>query len=481
MLAAAPPAAAAQTSSASPAVTGVQQLRQELTAATRLPGVERGIWGVAVHSLDRDERLFELNPRTLLVPASVAKIFTLATAVDAVGWNFRYDTPMLVAGPVVDGVLNGDLIVAGSGDPSIGGRGGDDLSAWIEAVRSAGIRRIAGRLIGDDDAIEEPRPQLSWAWDDLGYTSGAIFGALNFNENRTTITVSPGTQGGPTVLTVQAPFQYRQIANGTVTGAVGSPALIWPEQRPGEPALTIAGTIPAGARPFGLGVAVGNPTLYFAQALFRQLSGAGIEVTGGAFDVDDAVPAPDRAAARPIYSHRSRSLSELAQPMLKDSVNLYAEAMLRLNVKSGVVPTNDAALEGVKRRLEAWGVPPSDQQLVDGSGLSRRDVVTAEALLTILRRMHSADATSPFMAALSIAGVDGTLASRMRATPAERNVRGKSGTMSNIRSLAGYVTTADGEQLAFVVIVNNFEGPGVSAIQAIDAIAVRLAAFRRER
>jgi D-alanyl-D-alanine carboxypeptidase/D-alanyl-D-alanine-endopeptidase (penicillin-binding protein 4) len=164
--------------------------------------------------------------------------------------------------------------------------------------------------------------------------------------------------------------------------------------------------------------------------------------------------------------------------MLKDSINLYAEAAMRLNVAPGVFPDNDAALEAVRKRLESWGVVPGEQQLVDGSGLSRRDVITADALLVVLRRLHAAG-SSPLIDALPIAGVDGSLASRMRATIAEGNVRAKTGTMSNIRSLAGYVTAADGERLAFVVMVNNFEGAGAAAVQAIDAIAVKLAGFRR--
>jgi len=117
--------------------------------------------------------------------------------------------------------------------------------------------------------------------------------------------------------------------------------------------------------------------------------------------------------------------------------------------------------------------------VVDGSGLSRRDVLAADTLLAVLQRMYDATLQSPFMAALPIAGVDGSLETRMRDTPAAGNVRAKTGTMSNIRSLAGYVTTRDGERLAFVAMVNNFEGSGAAANQSLDAIAVRLASFSR--
>jgi serine-type D-Ala-D-Ala carboxypeptidase/endopeptidase (penicillin-binding protein 4) len=472
------PVANPSTSPGSP----LEQLRRELTQATQTPGVQRGVWGIAVHSLDRNERLFEMQPGTLLVPASVAKLAAVATAAEAVGWNYQFETTLRVTGPIRDGVLTGDLLVVGSGDPTIGGRAGEDLSGWLAAVQAAGIRRIDGRIIGDDDAIEEPRPQLAWAWDDLGYPSGALFGALNYAENRMTVTVTPGmAPGAATALGVEPQAMSRSLANIVVTGVPGSPHQIWPEQRPGDPFLTIAGSIPAGALPVRLNVAVGNPTFWFASVLRNRLQAQGVDVTGDPWDIDDVRPPPDRSRAEVIFTHRSRPLREIVQPLLKESINLYAESIMRLNAPPGQVLTNDAALAGFGKRLAAWGVPTAAQQQVDGSGLSRRDTLSAETVLAVLRHMHDASGASPFVTALPLAGVDGTLSERMKSTPGAGNVRAKTGTMSNIRSMAGYVKTRDGETLAFVAIVNNFEGTGAAANQALDAIAVRLASFSRGR
>ena len=474
------------------ALAPLEQLQRDLSAATRQPGVARGAWGIVVHSLDRDERLFELNARTLLVPASVSKVVSVATAADAVGWDYRYETTVRATGPIADGVLNGDLIVVGSGDPTIGGRAGpafsgqvagkDDLAGWIEALKVAGIRRITGRVIGDDDAIEEPRPQLAWAWDDLGYPTGALFGALNFAENRLTVTVRPGAYAGTAAsVSVDPHAAYRPLANRIITGPPGSPQLLWPEQRPADPYLTLAGTIPAGSAPARLNVSVGNPTFWFASVLRVRLQQHGIEVDGEAWDVDDVVPPPDRSTETVLFTHRSQPLGEIVQPLLKNSINLYAEAVMRLNAASGVLPTNDASLDGFRARIAAWGLPPDAQQLIDGSGLSRRNTMSAEAVLAILERMHDPTLSSPFMRGLPVAAVDGTLGDRMRDTPAAGNVRAKTGTMSNIRSMAGYVTTTDGERLAFAAMVNNFEGAGTAANRALDAIAVRLSRFSRVR
>jgi PBP4 family serine-type D-alanyl-D-alanine carboxypeptidase len=354
------------------------------------------------------------------------------------------------------------------------------LSVWIEALKGLGLKRIEGRIIGDDDSVEEPRPQLAWAWDDLGYTSGAIFGALNLAENRMVVTISPGrSAGAPTAVDVEPHAEYRALRNIGVTGPPGSTQLVWPEQRPADPFLTIAGSIPLGAQPARLIVSAGNPTMWFASVLRNRLQREGIDVAGEAFDVDDAVPKPDRSASTLLYAYRSRPLAEIAQPLLKESINLYGEAAMRLNAAPGVFPTNDAAIEGMRERMDRWGIPREAWQIIDGSGLSRRNAIAPEALLAILQRMYDPSGSSPWMTGLPVAGRDGTLDGRMKGTAAENNVRAKTGTMSNIRSLAGYVRTRDGETLAFVIMVDNFEGAGSAAIEAIDRIAVSLASFSR--
>ena len=201
----------------------------------------------------------------------------------------------------------------------------------------------------------------------------------------------------------------------------------------------------------------GNPTLWFASVLRNRFIEEGIVVTGDAVDIDDLTPPPDRSDATMLFTYRSPTLAEIARPLLKESINLYGEAFMRLNADKGSFPTNDAALDGLRKRLTAWGVPEGSYQLVDGSGLSRRDAISPEAVMTVLQRMSDRRAV-----ALS-AGAAGCrrrrfTCGRMKGTAAEGNVRAKTGTMSNIRSLAGYVIARNGEHLAFVIVINNFEG-----------------------
>ena len=461
-----------------PTLQPLQQLRREVAGAMQGPGVERATWGVAVRSLDRDEPILELNAGALLVPASVAKLVTLAAAAESVGWNYAFETTLAAAGPVTDGVLSGDLVVSGNGDPTLEGPAGEHLTSWIDALRASGIRRVSGRVVGDDDGAEEPLPPFAWAWDDLGYPYGALPGALNLGENAVQITVAPGPQAGaPAALTVATDARELPITSDVATGQPGSEAWLRPILQPGGLGLRVLGTLPAGSQPVTFSISVGNPTLWFATMLRQRLIEAGIAVDGAPVDIDNLPEGPGPAAV--LHVQRSPPLSAIAEPMMKDSLNLYAETVLWLNTGPAGLRATGEALDALRDRLGAWGIPEGDHQLVDGSGLSRRNSLTTRALVAVLERFYDPAGASPWMRALPVAGRDGTLESRLVGTPAENNLAAKTGSMSNIRSLAGYVRTRDGEPLAFALIVNNFEGPGNAAVEAIDRIAVALASFSR--
>src|SRR5258705_5303251 len=327
-----------------------------------MPGVQRGTWGVAVQSLARNERLFDLNPQTLMVPASVAKLVSVASAADAVGWDYRFTTTLRASGAVDGPVLRGDLLVVGSGDPAIGGRGGDDCRAWVEPRRGPGIHGIGGRVVGVDDSYEGPRPGFAWSWDDLGYSTGAIFGALNLGENRLTVTVNPGAfAGASTSLVFNVEAQDLPITNRSVTGAAGSATLVWPEMRPGETVLTIAGSVPVGGMPATLTVSAGNPTAWFARVLRRRLMASGIEVTGPAVDGDDiSMPSPDAAVI--LYTYRSHPLSDIVPPLLKESINLYGEAVQRLDASGAAPRTDHQAPDSMKPRQLDLRLPAAGSQ-----------------------------------------------------------------------------------------------------------------------
>jgi D-alanyl-D-alanine carboxypeptidase/D-alanyl-D-alanine-endopeptidase (penicillin-binding protein 4) len=465
--------------SATPAPSPVDQLRLDVAAAVSGPGVAAGTWGVVVRSLARDETLVALNPDALLVPASVAKIVTLATAADAVGWDHTFRTTVFAAGTLADGVLDGDLVVTGSGDPTIDAGGRTDLAAWAAALRAGGLTRVTGRVVGDDDAATEPRPRFAWAWDDLGYPYGALPGALNTGANAVAITLATGPRPGlPAALRTPGDARHLPVTSTVTTTAAGAAPALQPILQPGGLGLHVLGTLPLDSAPVTFEVAVGNPTLWFVTMLRERLQAAGIAVDGPPVDIDNLPEGPASGPASMLLAHDSPPLAALAVPMMHDSLNLDAETVLWLSTGPDGVRDTDAALDAQRARLAAWGIADDAHQLVDGSGLSRRSTVTAQALVGVLERTFGPD-DSPWMRALPVAGRDGTLERRFLGTPAEGNLRAKTGSMSNIRALAGYVTTRDGEPLAFAILLNNFEGTGAQATAAIDRIASALAGFTR--
>ena len=456
-------------------LTTTQRLQSDLAALLDQPGLRRTTWGVAVESLSSGDRLFERNPGTQLIPGSTMKLVTAAATAAAAGWDYTFETTVAITGPVEEGVLRGDLVIVGTGDPSLEGRAGTSLIApLLAALREQGIRRIDGRIIGDDNLVEEPRPGLAWSWDDLGVTTGAVAGALNIGENTTRVSVaSPREIGAQAMLLLPPDSRDLPLINRTTTGPRGASG-VWAEQRPGEHGVTIAGTIAIDQETTTLTVAVGNPTLWAATLVRARLLMSGVEVTGAAVDIDD-LQTP-LAPVTVILRQRSRPLREIAVPMLKNSINMYADAVLRLATGPGGARTIADGASAAKRQLREWGIPDGAVQPVDGSGLSRFNLATAEALVAVLKQMRDVPA---FADALAVAGVDGTLENRMKDTPAAGKVRAKTGSMTNVRSLAGYVTTRDGESLAFAITANNFESGASPVIAAMDQIAVKLAAFSR--
>ena len=218
-----------------------------------------------------------------------------------------------------------------------------------------------------------------------------------------------------------------------------------------------------------MNAAVYNPTLYFVSALRAALIANGIEVRGEAVDIDDLAVPPSTDRGVLLLSHYSAPLPALAMTMMKLSQNLFAETLLYATGPS-------------QPRLvfEGWGIPPGDVLIADGSGLSRYNLVTPEALVTMLAHVAADERLrQPFVASLPIAGRDGSLDDRMKGTAAEGNARAKTGSFSNARSLSGYVRTADGEPLVFSILANNYGVPAEAIDQATDAIVVRLAEFKR--
>jgi D-alanyl-D-alanine carboxypeptidase/D-alanyl-D-alanine-endopeptidase (penicillin-binding protein 4) len=438
---------------------------------------------VFVKSLANDETLYALNAHKLLLPASNMKIVTLAAAAEKLGWDYRYETTMLAGGSIDAGTLQGDLVVVGTGDPSLveaDGMADRVFAEWADRLKEHGIRTVAGRIIGDDNGFEEETLGFGWSWDDLPDDYAAGVGALQFNEDAVRIMVAPGpAPGDSAAISITPGGSGVIVVNAVATGASGSPASISTRRLPGSMRLGLRGSIPLGGPSSTLAASVDNPTLFFVGALRNALIAHGIDVRGPAVDIDDVRDAP-RPTSAPLVSYRSAPLSALAVRLMKASQNQYAETLLKTVSEGDGVRSAAAGRLAAQTVLEGWGVPASELILRDGSGLTRYDFVTPNALVAILAHVdRDARLRGPFQASLPIAGRDGTLGNRMKGTPAEGNARAKTGSMTGVRALSGYVATADGERLAFSIVANNFDTPADVVNAAADAIVVSLAKFRR--
>lgn len=464
----------------------VRELRADLARVFGAPIMDRGVWGVDVKSLDRGEGLYDLNAGKLMMPASNMKILTLAATAETLGWDYRFTTTLETRGTVANGVLHGDLIVRSNGDPSINAREGRAdavIDEWARALQAAGISSIDGRVIGDDQAFDDEGLGAGWAWDYLQYGYAAPVGALEFNENIATLTIAPGATAGASAIIGISPGSGFTLLNRAISGAEGSEETLDYRRHIDRAVLEVTGSIPFGSPTRTRGVAVVNPTIFVAQGLKDGLASRGITVSGEAVDLDDVAAAEmqNPAERRVLASAESPPLRDIATVLMKMSQNLYAETLLKaLGAAGGGLGTAEGGRLAVRKTLDAWGVPGDGYVMFDGSGLSRYNYVTAATLTTVLERMYKDPRHhDPFIATLPIAGKDGTLGTRMRRTRAEGNAVAKTGSISNVRALSGFVRSRDGEMLLFSILTNDFVIPAATVNWIADLGVEILSNFTR--
>ena len=454
--------------------TTIEAALDRLFDASALDGA---LLAVHIVSLDDGRVVYSRNAGIRVMPASTMKLVTAAVAAERLGWDYTFETRLEMTGPVADGVLGGDLIVAGSGDPTIEAqelRTAPLFEEWADRLVEAGITAVDGRLIGDDDAFDDEAAGAGWAWDYLTAAYAPPSGALNYNESLVAVRVlaAPPEANDTSPRVELAPVGHGlTIDNRVRRVGRGQPAALSVSRLPGETTLVVEGTLPVGRTSLITATTVPNPTLFFVEGLRVALASRGIEVRGGAHDIDDV---PVGARPRRVFArHTSAPLRTIAAKMLKDSPNLYGEVIFKaIGHETGKADegTVDAARRVVAETLSDWDVPEGSLVMYDGSGLSRYNYVTADLLVRVLERMwHDERHRAAFVAGLPIAGIDGTLASRMRGTLGRR-VQAKTGTISNARALAGYLDTASRGRLAFAMVANHF----IVRSAEVDAVMERM-------
>ncbi|MFI6906294.1 D-alanyl-D-alanine carboxypeptidase/D-alanyl-D-alanine-endopeptidase [Nonomuraea sp. NPDC050394] len=426
--------------------------------------------GVVVKSAANGEELYATDAGKLLTPASNTKLFTAAAAAETLGLDYRFTTSVLSSGRKVGSVLTGDLVLRGTGDPTILAEDYDRLAA---AVAGKGIKLVTGKLVADDTWFDGQRLGNDWAWDDETAYYAAPISALTASPDRDydagSIVVSVAAAGSAVKVSTTPETDYFKIVNRATVGAETNVLI---ERLHGTRTVVITGTV---AGPYDEWVAVDDPTAYVSTLFRKSLAKHGVKVLGPT----TSAAAPSGAAE--LAEHESMPLNELLVPFMKLSNNIHAEILVKaMGRKVAGQGTWPAGLKVSTDFAKANGVQIINMR--DGSGLSRRDGFTPTSITQLLSAVRAKPWFPAYYDSLPIAGeqdrlVGGTLRSRMRGTPAAGNVHAKTGSLTGVTALSGYVTSADGEPLVFSIMLNQYLSGAPKDIE--DKIAIRLAQFSR--
>lgn len=500
--------AATQTSKPAGKPKTLAELQSRIAALLDQPKFAAARWGVFIKA-GQNKVVFERDGEKAFMPASNMKLYSTAAALDAFGPEFKIKTSVYATKPVKAGLVRGDLILYGRGDPNLSPRfdeGNSDkyedhkpadkitaIEALADQLKSAGVKTVTGNLIGDDSFFAGDLIGPGWEWDDLQAYYGAEVSALTINDNCVSFTVTPGRKAGEKpVIAVQPQTDYVKIINNATTSESGATRIR--VNRPLDSnTVEFYGSIPRSAAKYETNVAVHDPASYAATLLKEALARRKIRVLGKIEHVDASarVAKPfDESKLTELASLDSQPMSEMIKVVNKPSQNLHAELMLRLlgatdgqhEVDDYGRPKSSIALGNEARRqfLQKAGVDVAPLSLRDGSGLARQDLVTPRATVRLLEFMLTENHANVFRESLTIAGVDGTLERRMRDTVAANNLRGKTGTLSYVNALSGYVTTKHGYVVIFSMMGNNYTGPGREVTGVFDQVGLLLAEYEGE-
>ena len=471
----------------------VAELRAQIDAHVSQAKFSPALWGVKAVALETGRTLYEHHADRFLSPASNSKLYTGALALDVLGADYRIVTPIFAtANPDAAGVVRGDVIVSGRGDPSWkSAQRRDDFGKifepFVESLHQAGVRRITGDLIADATWFHSLPNGAGWTADDLNDDYGAEISAITLEDNFVNVRLAPGARvGEPGVATIMQPHSGLTLDNRLTTVAAGALRVVVAKRIFGENVVRLFGELPLGSREMLTEATVPRPAAWFARALKEALDRHGIRVEGAARGVRWPEPPPVMADHMKLCELLSAPMAELVMAFMKPSQNLETDLIFGYigeSRRTAETPawrdTEQLALAALREFLIAQGVRADDVRFEEGSGLSRNNLTTANATVALLTAMATHRAAKEFTDSLPIAGVDGTLRRRLKGTPAENNLRAKTGSLRYSRALSGYLTTAAGERLVLSLMLNR-QPPtsgGRSVADELDEIVLMLARF----
>jgi serine-type D-Ala-D-Ala carboxypeptidase/endopeptidase (penicillin-binding protein 4) len=482
-------------------------LKKQIETIVAQPDLARGFWGIEIVSAKTGKVLYSLNANKLFTPASNTKLFTTAAALALIGPDYKFRTTVETSGSLDKyGRLTGDVVLVGRGDPTLSGRelpynthtqrdADPDrvLEQLADELAKKGVRYVDGDVVADDSYFAFERYGEGWSQDDLVWADGAPVSALTINDNVVFVNILPGAHPGDKAFVSITPFaDYYTIDNRLMTTPAGTGRRIYINREPGSTQLTLWGTIPIDDTGANEGLSIDDPA-EFAATLFRHLLEVrGIAVygkqrtrhtelaslstftttvvAGGGGGNEHSLTTP--VGPLVLAEHQSAPLSEDIQVINKVSQNLHAEIMLRLlGREKGTAGTVQAGLEVIRGFLNNAGISSDEYDFHDGSGLSRENLVTPHAIVQLLQYAAGQAWGEEFRDSLPVAGVDGSLADRLKDLDPAAKVYGKTGSLGGVKSLSGYGVTTKGEPIVFSIASNNLSAPAKRVTDAIDSIA----------
>lgn len=455
-------AAIAQTDKSSPSICQAQ-LKTAIDQVINRPQFRRARWGILIESLlPNTTPLYSHNAESFFIPASNVKLLTTAAALHQLGANYRIRTSVYQ-------LARGILRVVGRGDPSLQDAQLQDLA---QQLRRQGIRNVQ-QLIVDDQYFQDDNLNLTWDWQDLQSDYGTAASSLILHQNAVELTLSPQQIGQKLRVSWTDKIASRQwqVENTALTSARGTPNSLRVTAVLGQPLLQIKGQLAVDAEPEIIGLPILNPSQYFLESFRATLLAQGISVT-------QAFVKQDRNGGLEVASVESPPLSTLLVETNQASNNLYAEVLLRTLGVSNSSDTAELGIKKVKEILTVLNVNPESYNLIDGSGLSRQNLVSPEAIVQTLKGMAQTPEASIYRASLARAGISGTLRQRFLHTPVEGNLQAKTGTLTGVSALSGYLDVPGFQPLVLSLLINQSNQSLTIDRQAIDEIVLLLMQLR---
>jgi D-alanyl-D-alanine carboxypeptidase/D-alanyl-D-alanine-endopeptidase (penicillin-binding protein 4) len=454
--------------------TGNESLKDAVSRIVQQAQFASAIWAIEARRLDTGALLYALNEQKSVTPASTIKLVTMAAVLDAFGPDATFHTTVETASPL-DGAgrILGDVYLVGGGDPTLWGSYDQaPVTAFdrlAEALRTGGVRRIEGRLVGHEGLFQGPRRAPDWAWSDLIWYYGAEASALEFNNGAVHIRVTPGSRIGDPVQAVRNPASaYYELHNSAVTAPLGSEPELVLERDLGSNLIRLSGMYPIGGQAEDLFVALEDPARFAVTVFAETLASKGIAVTGALETTSAPLPEPGR---RVLAAVASPPLAQILRHVNRPSHNLRAEMLVRLlGHRAKGEGSAEAGLSATMDFMKRMRIPIEGWALHDGCGLSTSNLVTAQGLVRLLMIMHSHRFADEYKASLPVAGEAGTLRRRLKGAPTEKRVWAKSGLLTHTNALAGYALRRDGVPIAFAIMLDRHAIGSPQAIIAIDGI-----------